>query len=137
MAFSGPLEDRIAIRELYGAYGDGSARQATEDWLACWADDAVWHSHLFTCTGKAEIRAQWDALWTNFEKVAFLGEVGAIEVDGDTATGRSQAREIVVLKGGGIYKLVGCYEDKFVRRAGRWLFSRRDYQPTAEEMPGA
>lgn len=136
MAFIGPLEDRLAIRELYGMYGDGSARGAREDWLACWADEAEWITPNLTCTGKDEIRAQWDALWQAFESVAFLGEVGAIEVDGDTALGRSVAREIVALKGGGIYKLVGRYEDRFVRRDGRWQFLRRSYQTIAEELPG-
>lgn len=137
MAFTGPLEDRIAIRELYGMYGDGSAWQATEEWLACWAEEAVWHTHVFTCSGKDEIRAQWNTLWVNFEKVAFLGEIGAIEIDGDRAIGRSVAREIVLLKGGGIYKLVGRYRDQFVRRNGKWLFLRREYEPIVEELPAA
>lgn len=137
MAFTGPFEDRMAIRELYGMYGDGSARGDRADWLDCWTDDAVWTTHIFTCEGKQAIGAQWDALWANFEKLAFLSDIGAIEVSGDTATGRSVAREIVALKGGGIYKLVGRYDDTFVRRGGRWLFLRRDYQPIAEELPTA
>lgn len=137
MAFIGSIEDRLAIRELYGMYGDGSATQSTEDWLACWADDGEWTTHVFSCKGKDQIRAQWDALWANFDKVAFLGDIGAIEVNGDTAIGRSVAREIVALKGGGVYKLVGRYDDTFVRRNGRWLFASRRYQPIVEELPAA
>ena len=30
---SGPLEDRILIRELYGLYGDVSCRGSVDDWL--------------------------------------------------------------------------------------------------------
>lgn len=135
MAFSGPIEDRLAIRELYGTYGDASVRESLEDWLDCWTDNAEWHSHIFTRKGKPELREQWEALWVNFDRVAFVGEVGAIEVDGDHATGRAVAREIIALKGGGIYKLAGQYEDRFVKQGGKWRFLRRDYQPLVEEIP--
>ena len=135
MAFTGPTEDRMAIRDLYASYGDASARGAVEDWLACWAEDAQWNSHLFKRSGKAELREQWDMIWTNFDKVAFIGEVGAIEVDGDKAVCRAVAREIVRLRNGSVYKLVGQYEDLLVRKKGKWLFARRDYQPLVEELP--
>lgn len=137
MAFTGPIEDRLAIRELYGMQSDGSATRSTENWLACWDEDAVWHTNNFVCTGKAEIRSQWETIWSSFEKVAVLAEVCAIEVAGDVATGRAIAREIVVLKGGGIYKLVGLYRDRFARRGDGWVFTRRDYESIADEMPAA
>lgn len=135
MAFTGPIEDRLAIRELYGAYGDSSAQRDGEAFLACWTDDGQWNSHIFQRSGKPELREQWDLLWTNFEKVGFLGEIGAIEIDGDKASCRSVAREIILLKGGGVYKLVGQYHDQVVRQNGKWLFARRDYQPFVEEAP--
>jgi ketosteroid isomerase-like protein len=135
MAFSGPMEDRLAIRDLYDCYGDASTRGDVEAWLACWTDDAQWNSHLFNRTGKDDLRTQWDALWANFDKLAFLAQVGSIEVDGETARCRSVAREIVRLSSGGVYKLVGRYDDFVVRRNGKWLFARRDYLPLVEELP--
>jgi uncharacterized protein (TIGR02246 family) len=135
MAFTGPSEDRLAIRDLYGRYGDASTRGDAEEWLTCWTEDGQWNTHLFKRSGKADLREQWDALWANFEKVGFLGEVGAIEVDGDKATCRSVAREIIRLTNGGLYKLVGRYDDYLVRKNGEWLFARRDYQPLIEELP--
>jgi len=135
MAFTGSIEDRLAIRELYGSYGDASSRGDPETFLACWTDDGQWNSHIFQRSGKAELRAQWDLLWTNFDKVGFVSEVGSIEIDGDTANCRSVAREIVLLKGGGVYKLVGRCQDRVVRQDGRWLFARRDYEPLVEELP--
>ena len=135
MAFTGSIEDRLAIRELYSTYGDSSSRGDTEAWLDCWADEGVWHSHLFTRVGKAELREQWDQLWVAFEKVAFLGDLGSAEVHGEEAVTRCIAREIIRLKDGGIYKLVGRYDDLLVRRDGRWLFARRDYTPLVEEVP--
>ena len=135
MAFTGPPEDRLAIRDLYGLYADASTRGDPEDWLACWTQDCQWNSHLFQRSGKTELREQWDLLWANFSKLAFLSEIGAIEVEGDRAKARSVAREIVRLNNGGLYKLVGRYDDYIVRENGEWRFSRRDYQPLVEEAP--
>jgi uncharacterized protein (TIGR02246 family) len=135
MAFTGPIEDRLAIRDLYGLYADASSRGDREDWAACWAEDCQWNTHLFARSGNAELREQFDALWANFRSLAFLSEIGTIEVDGDRAMARAVAREIIRLTDGGLYKLVGRYEDQLVRENGKWLFSRRDYQPLVEELP--
>lgn len=135
MAFTGPTEDRLAIRDLYGLYSDASWRGDRDDWEACWAEDCQWNTHLFGRSGKHELREQWDALWANFRSLAILSEIGAIEVDGDRAMARCVAREIIRLVDGGLYKLVGRYEDRLVRENGTWLFSRRDYQPLVEELP--
>ena len=136
MAFSGPTEDRIAIRELYDTYADASARASLETFLSCWTDDGQWNTHLFSRAGKAELHEQWETLWTGFDKVAFLGSVLSIEIDGDEAAVRSLAHEIVALKGGGVFKLAGLYHDRVVRRGGRWLFQKRDYETLVEELPG-
>jgi uncharacterized protein (TIGR02246 family) len=137
MAFIGSVEDRLAIRELYGAYGDASSRADAEAFLACWADDGQWNTHLFSRAGKKELKEQWDMLWMGFDKVAFLGDVAAIEVDGDRASARVTVREIVALKGGGVFKLAGLYRDELVRQNGQWLFAARDYSLLVEEAPGS
>ena len=93
--------------------------------------------HIFNCEGKPALRAQWDQLWTAFDKVGFLSEIGWIQVDGDTARASSQAREIIRLKDGGLFKLIGHYDDYLLRENDRWLFSRRNYQPLVVEEPGA
>lgn len=136
MPFTGPMEDRLAIRELYDTYGDASCRGDVETFLTCWIDDGQWNTHLFTRTGKAELREQWDTLWTGFDKVAFIGNVLSIEVDGDTASCRALAREIINLKGGGVFKLAGLYHDRLTRQGGQWLFAQRDYEVLVEELPG-
>jgi hypothetical protein len=136
MKNSGPLEDRILIRELYGLYADASSRGSAEDWLALWTDGGQWNSHIFQCTGKIELRQQWDSLWANFASLGFLSEVGPIEVTGDTAKARSVAREIIRLTDGSLYKLIGAYEDHLVKANGEWLYARRDYRPLVEEVAG-
>lgn len=135
MAFIGSIEDRLDIRDLYGVYADASCRGDREDWVACFAEDGQWNSHIFQQSGRQALREQWDALWANFSSLAFLSEVHAIEIDGDAAIARALAREIVRLKDGGLYKLVGLYDDRLVRVGGKWLFSRRTYRPLVEELP--
>ena len=134
MAFIGSLEDRMAIRDLYGLYSDASARNNVTGWLDTWADDGHWESHIFDCTGKEELRKQHATIMAMFDDLVFMSEVGAIEVDGDKATGRATAREIGRLKNGKIFKLVGRYDDRLVRLNGRWLFAYRKYQPVVQEV---
>jgi ketosteroid isomerase-like protein len=134
MRSSGPIEDRLAIQDLYALYADTSSRGDREAWLSCWADDAQWCSHIFDCRGKQAIAAQYDQIMAPFEGLVFLSQVGPIEVSGDTARGRSAAREIGRLKDGGLFKLAGTYDDVIERRDGVWLFARRDYRPVVQEF---
>ena len=42
MGFRGPLEDRLAIRELIDAYADATMLRDAQAWGGLWAEDAVW-----------------------------------------------------------------------------------------------
>jgi ketosteroid isomerase-like protein len=137
MPNTGPMEDRLLIRELFGLYGDASCKGDGEAWLDLFAQDCEWNSHMFNRKGKADLREQWDQLWAAFDKLGFLSEIGWIAVDGDTARASSQAREIIRLKDGNLFKLIGHYDDYLVRENGQWLFARRNYQPLVEEAPGS
>jgi len=135
MAFTGSIEDRLLIRELYGRYGDASWRGDREEWISCFTSDGRWTSHLFDCTGHDELRETWDGLWKDWSNVAFMCELGSLEVSGDSAKARSYAREIVQLKSGGIFKLAGRYQDDIVRQNGAWLFAGRHYEVLIAEVP--
>ena len=136
MPFTGPIEDRLAIHDLYGTAADASSRGDAETWLATFARaGAEWNSHLFRNAGMAAIRAQWDALWQGFDRVGFIATVGSIEVDGDTAAARCTAREVIRLKDGTVFKLIGLYHDSLVRQDGEWKFTVRDYEPLVLEDP--
>lgn len=137
MPFTGSTEDQLLIRQLYGRYTDASWRGDREEWLSCFTADGRWTSHLFDCTGTDELRATWDGLWKDWDNVAFLTDIGSIEIAGDTAKARSFAREIVQLKNGGIFKLCGHYDDDIVRQDGNWLFASRAYRAVIMEPPAA
>jgi ketosteroid isomerase-like protein len=138
MAFEGPLEDRLLIRERIGAYADSAFQGDVDAWLANWRDDCVWFSlggQEFR--GKAAMREVWTGLWSTMDGMAFFTEIGAIEVSGDRAQARSYCREILFLKGGGVRKMVGAYRDELVRENGVWLFAERRYQLLKDEGAGA
>jgi ketosteroid isomerase-like protein len=135
MAFTGPIEDRIAIRELYDAYADGANRMDREAWLAPWAEDAVWKTHYFEQHGIAAIGEKYDELMAPVTTTSFLTQVCAIEVDGDTARARAIAQERLKMAGGS-YRLTGRYEDGLARIGGEWRFKHREYNVMYEEPPG-
>ncbi|EJL24830.1 nuclear transport factor 2 family protein [Novosphingobium sp. AP12] len=135
MPFTGPVEDRLAIRELYGTYADASWRGDRALWLTTFTEDGRWTSHLFDAAGHAALAETWDGLWKDWASVAFMAEIGSMEIAGDGAAVRSYAREVVQTKEGAIFKLCGRYEDALVREGGEWKFARRDYTLTIGEFP--
>lgn len=60
-------------------------------------------------------------------------EVCASEGDGDQATARCCCRETLLLRGGGLRRVIGRYENALMRENGTWLLSRRSYELFLDE----
>jgi len=133
MSFTGPLEDRIAIRELNETYADSAFRSDMAIWLDCWIDDCVWITPFGEVRGKAGLTEQWGKIGESFGIIGFFPVLAAIEVDGDRAVARSYVREIATMHDGGLYKVVGRYDDELVRRDGAWRFAQREYAALIRE----
>lgn len=127
MRFTGPIEDRLAIRELYGTYADSASGADCDAWLACWTDDCLWETSFGNFAGKDAMRAQNDLLWQAMDRMGFFNEIAGIEIDGDRASARCWCREIVMMKDGSVMRVVGRYDDELVREGGEWRFRRRSY----------
>ncbi len=127
MGFSGPIEDQLALRALHDSYADAVFRRDADAWGALWADDAVWNLGQGDVAGKAAIVPTWVGAMGLFSQVAFFGQVGALEIDRDAATGRVYTQEVLTEQDGTLRRIVGRYEDAYVRRDGRWLFAARRY----------
>lgn len=135
MPFTGPLEDRIAIRELLDSYTDAASRMDRAEWLACWHSDATWRTHYFYVSGKEAIAATYDGLMGNVATTSFIGQLGACEIDKTRATCRSYGQEWLVFKdNAGSHRLTGRYEDELRKDGGRWRFAARVYTVMIEEM---
>lgn len=133
MSFTGPVEDRLAIRELLEIYADAVNRCDPEAWGAIWAEDAEWslpdYPEIGTTKGRDAIVAMWVEAMKAYPGIIFQAWPGSIEVDGDTATMRSYTSEVYD-QNGMTMRDRGFYEDVCAKRDGRWYFSARTFRNT-------
>lgn len=131
MPFTGPAEDRLALRELIEAYADAVMRRDAEAWGATWAEDAEWslpdYPEIGTTRGRAAIVAMWVGAMAHYPGILFTAWPGSIEVDGDRATMRSYTAEVYDWPDG-VHRDQGRYDDECVKIDGRWLFQRRTFR---------
>ncbi len=128
MISSGPLEDRLAIRELVESYNDAVMRFDGDAWAANWTDDATWSlPGAGDITGKANFFPVWQGAMADFTFVGFFASAGPIIVDGNTATGTWYQQEFLHSKDGTQRNVTGKYDDTYVKADGRWFFAKRVY----------
>ena len=133
--FNGPLEDRIAIRELCETYADAVVRADAEDWGKVWTADARWDLMGTKVDGREAIVAFWKQAMSGLDAVSFQCMPSSLEITGDRASGRCQTQEYLKVKDGTTRAVGGLYTDKMVRQDGVWLFSERIYRIVAEFQP--
>ena len=72
MAFAGPLEDRIKIRELVETYNDAVFRRDADAWGNTWAEDSEWHIFGQIIKGRSDIVSMWKMAMQSFSYVCLL-----------------------------------------------------------------
>jgi len=131
MPYTGPFEDRLAIRELLETYADAVTRRDAETWGATWAEDAEWslpdYPELGTTRGRPAIAAMWIEAMKGYPGIMFEAWPGSIEVSGKSATMRSYTSEVYD-RDGVTMRDRGVYEDTCVKLDGRWLFKSRSFR---------
>lgn len=134
MISQGPIEDRLAIRELVESYNDAVMRFDGEAWQSNWTDDATWALPGREVQGKANFFPMWQESMSAFSFVGFFASAGPIIVTGDTAKGTWYQQEFLHLEAGGKMNVTGRYEDEYVKRDGRWFFTKRVYSILDRQM---
>ena len=126
--FSGPIEDRLAIRERFDSYSDAVTRQDLDEYLGGWTDDGARFGAGGECRGIEALRAHWHGILTTVSQMAFMTQIGAIVVDDATASARSYCLETLQFRDGTTRQLIGTYDDELRRVDDTWRFSRRQYR---------
>ena len=131
MVFTGPAEDRLAIRELLETYADAVTRCDAAAWGATWAEDAEWslpdYPEIGTTSGRAAIVAMWVEAMKHYPGIIFQAWPGSIEIDGDRAKVVSYTSEVYD-QDGVTKRDRGVYHDICVKENGQWLFQHRTFK---------
>ncbi len=131
MPFTGPAEDRLAIRDLLDSYADAVTRCDADAWGATWADDAEWslpdYPEIGTTKGKTAIVAMWVEAMKAYPGIMFEAWPGSIEITGDRATVRSYTSEVYD-QSGITLRDRGAYDDVCIKTGGKWLFASRTFR---------
>lgn len=131
MPFTGPTEDRLAIRELLDAYADAVVQRDAVAWGETWAEDASWslpdYPEIGTTHGRAAIVAMWIEAMKPYPGILFNAWPGSIEVTAETAVVLSYTSEVYD-KDGMTLRDRGTYTDTCIKHDGRWLFKSRSFR---------
>jgi ketosteroid isomerase-like protein len=122
------FEDRVSINDVLARYADGVNQRDAILWASSWDEEAEWF--LFgpePVTGRDAIVAAWNEAMAGFPFVVMSVSQGAVEIDGDRASGRSYSSEIARTADGKRMRVHGCYEDRYRKRDGVWRFSFRKF----------
>jgi uncharacterized protein (TIGR02246 family) len=120
------MSDKDEIRELLARYCFALDAGRFEEMAALFTQDGVWETAFGTGTGRDGIVAQARSISTEPRpRRVHLTTNIVIDLDGDTATVRSNWVLVQNSAAGPVIGSGGGYADRLVRAGGRWLFKHR------------
>jgi len=124
------IADRVEIEALRGEYSDAVMMGDRARLASLFTDDGVLRmpNVPVELTGREEIRAWGEKAQGAFEFFVQTTHPGAIQLDGDTASGRAHLQELIRLRDAGSYVNFAIYHDRYQRTADGWKFAERVYE---------
>jgi ketosteroid isomerase-like protein len=122
------IADRVEIEALRGEFTDAGMMRDYDRMASLFTEDAVWRIPAVNAefAGREEIRAGvgqlLDDLWAYLLQAT---HPGALEIDGDTATGRAYVLTFGQLTEGGSHLNYSVYHDRYQRTPDGWKFAER------------
>ena len=120
------MSDKDEIRELLARYCFALDADRFEEMAALFTPDGVWETVFGTGSGRAGIVAQARSIATGARppRIHLTTNI-VIDLDGDTATARSNWALIQNSPAGPAIGSGGAYLDRLVKVAGQWFFAHR------------
>ena len=121
-------EDELALHNLSATYADAVNRMDSDSWINCWAKDASWRLMGNTANGRDNILALWQQMMAGLEHVLMLPSSGAVNINGNTATGHWYLQEVTRDKTGKAATVISRYADSYRKIDDHWYFQTREHQ---------
>jgi len=122
------------IRDLIARYAIHYDDKAWEQFAALWAEEAAFSANGVSFDGRESLLAFLTTCLPPGYSGKHMNSPPLVELspDGATATART---DVVWISQDFENRIVGRYDDRFVKRDGRWLFLRRE-ESTVPFTPG-
>ena len=124
---TGPVADRLAIRELIESYNAAVIEKDAAKWIANWVDDGIWNLGGGNIEGKQRILESWLTIMAPYEYASVFAQPIFIQVADDKGMAQWHTNERLKLYSGDEVLAVGRYKDRYVRINGVWKIKQRDY----------
>ena len=141
-----PISDRLEVEDLRSQFTDASMMRDWDRFASLFTEDGAWRMpHINEdISTRSEIRTRVEQLRGTWEYFIQSVHQGVVEIDGDTATGRSYVSEFGRFRDGRSNLNYSVYHDRYQRTPDGWKFKERVYEvkyvdnsPLAGSAPGA
>jgi uncharacterized protein (TIGR02246 family) len=124
------IADRVEIEALRGEFTDASMMHDWDRFASLFTHDGVWRMpHIdVELVGRDSIRAAVERLRGLWEYFVQNVHPGTIQLDGDTAVGRSYIEEFGRFHDGNSNRNYSLYHDRYERTSDGWRFAERVYE---------
>jgi ketosteroid isomerase-like protein len=124
------IADRFEIEALRGEFSDASMRLDFDRFASLFTHDGAWRMpHIDEdLVTREEIRAGIERLRPLWDYFVQSVHQGTIELDGDTAVGRSYVSEFGRFRDGNSTLNYSVYHDRYERTPDGWKFAERVYE---------
>ena len=124
------IADRLEIEALPGEFTDAIAMHDYDRFASLFTREGAWRMpHINQeFVGRGQIREAIERLRGMWEYAVQNPHPGMIQLDGDTASGRSYVSELGEMRDGRSLVNYGVYHDRYVRTPDGWKFAERTYE---------
>ena len=127
--------DLETIKMLMSKYCHGIDKQNEELFMSIWSDDADYVLPRGEGHGIEGVRALVRKVWTQVPRCHHHITNPIIDIDGDTATARTDVFYFRLTDDGVNQLLSGGYDLEFVRQHGDWKIRRMEFSPFVSTSP--